>query len=275
MSVLHKQPPFQNVAAGQTANLPNLNMGDTCDMLLLVLGGTTFDAGTHLDGIRVKLGGKTIVDDLNGAQLQAINNYMGRVSGAAFLPIHFADINARTILGENIGAIDTSLGYTSFSMEVDIAAGAVAPTLECWMLKSPPKVGEDKAIFKTYLKSVETFNAANVFNLSPALGSSTGNLINRLHLFHANITRLDVKKNGLEIQGDGEKAVVEFLQNELNRTTQAGLHVYDPLFDNNQSNSVSTVKPDGTQAPMEFRATLSAADTITEVSELYASIATI
>jgi len=273
MGVLHKQPPFQNVAAGQVANLPNLNMGDTCDMLLFKLGGTF--TVSQINGIRAKLGGKTIVDDLSGSQLSLINDYMGRVTSTTFLAIHFADINARTITGENIGSIDTSLGYTSFTLEVDIDAGAIAPTLECWMLKSPPKVGVDKGVFKSYLKSVETFGAANTFNLSPAVGSAVGNLINRLHLFHANITRLDVKKNGLEILGDGEIAVVEFLQDELNRTTQAGLLVYDPLFDNNQSNSVSTVKPDGSVAPMEFRATLSAGDTITEISELYSSIATI
>ena len=272
MSVLHKQPAFNNVVAGSTASITNLHQGDTCEGLILKLGGTTFTKAL-MDAIRVKLGGKAIVDGLSGSQIDTVNQYMGRTANAAYLFIHFSDPNARTIDGEGIGGIDTSLRYGSFSIEVDINAGAVAPTLECWMLKRPAQQGKpERAVFRAYTKSTQSISAAGAYSMQPSVGSLAGNLINRIHFFHANITQLDVKKNGLDIQDQGEVGLIQFLQNELNRTTQAGHFVYDPIFDNNQSNAVSTTRPDGNPAPLEFRATLSAADTVIMVGEIYTSI---
>lgn len=271
MSIYHKQPAFNNVVAGSTASITNLHQGDVCEALLLKLGGTFTKA--QIDGIRVRLGGKAVVDDLTGSQLDTINKYMGRTDNAAYLMIHFADPNSRTIDGEAIGGIDTSLNYGSFSIEVDINSGATSPTLECWMLKRPAQAARlDRSVFKAYLKATQNLGAAGTYSLQPPLGSLVGNLINRVHHFHSNITKLNVKKSGLDIQDEGEVGVIQFLQNELNRTTQAGHFCYDPLFDNNQSNSISTTKPDGQPAPLEFRATVSAADNIIMVSELYTSI---
>lgn len=271
MSVLHKQPAFNNVVAGSTASITNLHQGDVCEGLILKLGGTFTKA--QIDGIRVKLGGKSIVDDLTGSQLDTVNKYMGRTDAAAYLAIHFADPNARTIDGEGIGGIDTSLRYGSFSIEIDINAGAIGPTLDCWMLKRPAQIGKaDRAIFKAYLKATQSISASGTYSLQPPLGSLAGNLINRLHMFHTNLTQVDVKKNGLDIWDDGEVGISQFLQNELNRTAQSGHFAYDPLFDNNQSNSVSTTRPDGMPAPLEFRAVLSGADTVVMVSEIYTSI---
>ncbi|MGH1374593.1 MAG: major capsid protein P2 [Cellvibrionaceae bacterium] len=270
-----KQPPFQNVAPGQTCTIPRLDMGDTCDALLLKLSGkingVTDFAVDHLDSIRTKLGGKAVVDGLSGGEFQIINKFMDRHTSTTFLMIQFADNVARTISGEDMGAIDTTLGYSSFSMEVDIAAGDGAPALECWMVKSAPKPdGQTKALFRAYTKSVENFNAAATFSLAPALGSMAGNILPRLHIFTPNnrIDRLDVKKNGVEIQGDGEKAVIEFL-NGTTRTAQAGHICYDPCYSNNQSDSITTIRKNGTPSNIEFRASLSAAETLTEVAELY------
>ncbi len=277
-----KQPPFQNVAPGQTCTIPRLDMGDTCDALLLKLSGNIATTGSvafttaHIDAIRVKLGGKSVVDGLSGTEFKTINAYMDRHTATTFLMLQFADNMARTVTGEDMGAIDTTLGYSSFSMEVDLAQpnGAGTPALECWMVKSAPKPdGETKALFRAYTKSVENFNAAATFSLSPALGSMAGNLLPRLHIFTPNdrIDRLDVKKNGVEIQGDGEKAVIEFLSGTT-RTAQAGHIAYDPCYSNNQSDAITTVRGNGTPANIEFRAALSAAETLTEVGELYTVI---
>jgi hypothetical protein len=273
-----KQPPFMNVVAGGTCTLPRLDMGDTCDALLFKLSGkindTTDFAVTNLAAIRVKLGGKTIVDGLTGLEIQTINKNMQRSTDAQFLMIHFADNKARTVTGEDMGAIDTTLGYSSFSVEVDIAAGNGAPQLECWMVKSAPKPeGATKALFRAYTRSVENFSAASTFSLSPALGSMSGNILVKLSIFTPNdhVSRLDVKKNGIEIQGDGEKSVIDFL-NGSTRDVQTGLVTYDPCYGNNQSDAVTTVRPDGTPANIEFRATLIDAETLTMVSELYTVI---
>lgn len=278
-----KQPPFQNVGRGLTATIPRLDMGDTCDALLLKLSGDLNDSPTafavsHLEEIYIKLGGKTVVDGLTGDQLQTINKYMLRnvqVISDQFLLIQFADNMARTISGEDMGAIDTTLGYSSFSATVKIAGTGAGgnPGLECWMLKSAPKPeGQTKALFRAYTKSIENFNAAATFSLSPALGSMAGNVLNRLHVFdESKIDQFDVKKNGVEIQGDGEKAVIEYIAGST-RKPQTGHVCYDPAYSNNQSDAITTVRKNGAPANIEFRATLSAAATLTEVAELYTVI---
>lgn len=262
-------PPFQNVGANATASLPNLPLGLIVDGLLLRIGGTTFTAATHIDEIRVRLGGKAIVE-LTGAELQDINDYMSRTANAAFLPIWFADPNARTSMGENIGALDLqSVNYQSFSVEVDIG-GATAPTLECYIIPGATKPEAYRGIFRAYLKATQAVAASGVHNLTPALGRNTR--LVRTHLFHSNITRLDVKQSGFEVQGEGDNAVAQYLQNELNRTTQSGQLVFDPTVRNNQADAMALFGPSG-PLPTEFKATLSGSDTVRMVSEVYTSIA--
>lgn len=270
MSSSRKLPPFQNVGVSQTAVLPNIPLGVIYDGIVLEMGGT-FDA-SDISEIRLRLDGKTIAE-LSGSQLDTINDYMGRTANADYLPIWFADPNARTIQGENWGAIDTTLGYTSFSMEVDIDGTPTSPTLTGWMIPGLPKAPSNRAMFKAYLRAVQSISASGVHNLQPAIGRNT--LLTRLHLFHANVTRLDVKRDGVEIQGDGENGIVQYLQNELNRTTQSGHIAFDPVVRNNQSESLVVFRGDGQPHAMEYKATLSASDTVTQVAEVYGSVASI
>ena len=267
---LVKLPPFENVAAGNTAIMPRIPQGESYEAIILKLGGTSFTKA-QIDNIRQRLGGK-LITDITGSHLDAMNQFMGQTANAAYLAIHYSDPNARTINGENIGAIDTSDPYSSFNMEVDINAGATAPTLEAWGLVSPPKGGDNKRVIKALLKNTETLGGAGTFNLNVPLGSKSGTLLKRLHLMHANITAVTVRRDGLDIQDQGENGIVQFLQNELTRVTQAGHLAYDPLFRDNQSNAVPTARGDGTPASMEFKATASGADTVTEYAELYATV---
>lgn len=266
----HKLPPFENVAANSTAILPRIPMGETYDKITLKLGGTAFTKAM-ITAIRLRLGGK-LIWDVTGTALDTINQYMGETASAAYLTLNFAERQARTIVGEEIGAIDTSLPYSGFSMEVDIGA-ATAPTLAGWADRSAPQTGKPhQALFRAITKAVETPGAAGVFNLDMPLGSDKGTLIKRIHMFHSNVTEFAVKKNGLDLQDQGEIALIQFEQNELARTTQAGHFAYDPIVRDNQSEAVSTVRGDGSRANFEFKATLSAADTITSYPELYSDI---
>lgn len=266
---LVKLPPFENVGAGQTAIMPRIPQGETYEGIVLKLGGTFTKA--QIDNIRQRLGGK-LITDITGSHLDSINKYMGQTANASYLAIHYSDPNARTINGENIGAIDTSTPYSSFAMEVDINSGATSPTLEAWGLVSEAKGGKDQKVIKTLLKNTETVGGAGTFNLNIPTGSRSGTLIKRVHMFHANITEFTVKRDGFDIQDQGENGVIQFLQNELTRTTQSGHLAYDPLVRDNQSNAIPTARPDGNPASMEFKATASASDTVTEYAELYATV---
>jgi len=269
----HKQPDFNGVANSGTAQISNLQQGDVCRALVLKLGGTTFDY-SHIENIKVKLGSKTIVD-LSGTQLKLINAYMGRTYNAAYLPIHFADPNSRTIDGENWGAIDTSIPYGSFSIQVKIT-GATAPTLECWMDKADanPDV-PDREVFRAYVSGFQSIPAAGRPTLAVPVGSIIGNLITRAHFFHAEISKLDVKRDGYNLIEEGEVALLQFEQAELNRVIQAGHLCFDPLISNDQSMSISTTMTKGgvkMPAPLEFRAVLDDADTVNMITELYTTV---
>lgn len=260
-----KAPPFQNVGAGQTANLPNLPTGLIYDGLVLKLGGTFTKA--QIDEIRIRLGGKTILE-MTGSELDTINQYMARVENASYLPIWFADPNARGVVGENQGAIDTrNVQYDAFSIEADINSGTTSPTLECWIIPGRPKLADFVGMFRAYTKAVQSISASGVHNLTPALAS--GALLNRLHVFHTNITRLDVKQAGFELQGDGENGIVQFVQNELRRETQSGHLAFDPTVRDNQADAMPLFRQDGSRVPTEFKATLSGADTVELISEMY------
>lgn len=293
--ILHKLTPFQNVAASVTAVHPNLPLGMTYLGILLQRGGTTF-TNAHLANIRISLDSKRIWD-ITGPHLLAQNNYhMSNLLDWLVSHVHvendsggptdaptayssqydlipFADFNARTVGGEMLGAIDTSVGYRSFSMEIDLGA-ATAPTLNAWAILGPPKAANDpnKLTIRTLLKRIESPAAAGEYNLEVPTGSRAGALIHRTFLHNTYVTKLQVLKDGLYLLQEGESALLSFLQAIKHRNPQSGLTVYDPSPNDNQSESVSTLRSNGQVANFEFKGTVSQADTITIYNSLYATL---
>lgn len=269
-------PPFENVGAGQIAIIPRIPMGETYHGIVLNLGGTTFTKAL-ISRILIRLGGKVIVD-VTGSQMDTLNKYQGMTASAAFLLIPFSEFTAKTVVGETMGAIDTSLPYSGFSMEVTIAAGAVAPTLTAQGLTTPGKVVQSashRPLFRALIPSTHNIGAAGTYNLPLPLGSSAGALIKRLHLFHANVTGITAKMNGLDLMDNLTTAQMQFWQNNLTRVTQPGHLCIDPIVRDNQSETIPTVNGNGREHNFEWRTTLSAGDTISAISELYAPISSI
>ena len=297
--ILHKLPPFQNVAASVTAVLPALPLGMTILGIVLKRSGTFTNA--HLKGIRAKLDGKQILD-ITGPHLLAQNMYQmlnltswltkhmhGENTGATYAQnantdaptsyasnfdlIPFADFNSRTIGGELMGAIDTSIGYGNMNLEIDIGV-ATNPGLEAWAILAPPKPQADPNRFtiRSLLKTVHAPSAAGEFELPLALGSRSGALIHRLFLHHTKVTKLQTAKDGLWLMQEGEADLLDFIQSIKHRSSQSGLIVYDPSINDNQSESISTVRRDSAPATFAFKATLSGSDTVTAYSSLYSTL---
>ena len=233
------------------------------------LGGTFTKA--HITAIRIRLGGK-LIWDVTGSHLDKMNAYMGETANASYLTLNFAEREARTVVGEALGGIDTSLGYSGFSMEVDISASATSPTLVAYAHTESPQAGQAKALFKAMLKATHTPGAAGQFSLPLPLGSQSGNLIKRVYMYHSYITQLDIKQDGIDLLDNGLVGILQFEQNELTRVTQSGQLVWDPLVRDNQSDVVPTVRPDGSQSSLEYRTTVSQADTIITYTELYTTL---
>jgi len=292
--ILYKLPPFQGVAANVTAILPNLPTGMTYVGIVLKRGGTFTNA--HLTGIRQRLDGKQMLDitgphlraQCDYGNLSALNNLSSHVhvendSGGptdaptaysgAFDFIPYGDLQARSIGGELTGAIDTSIGYKSFEMEVDIG-GATSPTLGAWALVQPPKPVDDpnKATIRALLKATHSPGAAGEFSLPIPLGSRGGALIEKVYFHHTYLTKVQVSKDGLWLLQEGEIALLDYVNGLRNRATQSGLTVFDPVFNDNKGETISTLRPGGSPGSFEFKATVSQADTVISYSSLLTTL---
>lgn len=270
----HKLPPVENVAANSTGVLPRIPMGDVYDGLLLDFSSSTAMTLANISNLRINLGGK-LIWDITGTHLDNINQYYGFDAYAAQgqLYVWFADPHARTIVGQSLGSIDTSLGYSNFSMEVDLAT-ATAPNLKVFGLKGSPQKGEGRAFFRAMVKAIHAPSAAAEFSLGVPYGSDAGALLRAVHFMDAGglITQLQVKKDGLYLLEEGKLAVIEDLQDTLGRVPVANHVAWDSILYDNQSDATPTLRPDGTRSYLEFKVTVSGADTITTYTDMYATI---
>lgn len=262
-----KLPPFQNVLATGTAVLPDIPQGNVFEKITLKLGGTALTKAM-LAAIRLTLGGKEIWS-VTGAHLDDINEYYRLTANAAYLSLWFANPRGKNLAERMIGAIDTSDRFSDFALEVDIA-GATAPTLEAYSTEVAP-IDEDKiykGLIRTLTKGTHVAGAAQEHSLAINLGTKKGALVRGVHMFHANITQLQVTKDSYYLINKGVNAQVQFDQNEFGRTTQAGLLSADFTLEDYDSLAVPTLRKDGAPAAFEFLATTSAADTIIAYSDL-------
>jgi len=273
--ILHKLPPFQNVLATGTAVMPFVHQGQTVVGIILKRSGTFTTA--MLASIRLRLDGKQFFD-ITGTHLENINSYEEYgISTATFNWIPFADLKALTQRGQSLGAIDTSIaGMKPMEMEVDIA-GATAPVLEAWVVLSPPKANDDpnKATIRALLKATHAISAAGEYEQPLPLGSRLGALINRVYAFSTVITKIQVAKDGLWLLQEGEIALNSFMQGLGNRTAVTNLTVFDPTFNDAVTDSIATLRPDGSPATFSWKFTVSGSGTIVTYSSLLTRISNV
>lgn len=274
--LIYKLPPFQNVAASQTAILPNMPIGMTYVGILFKLTGTFTKA--QMTSIRQRLDGKQFVN-ITGTHLDNQNTYMNIGASASYHWLGYGDLQALTIGGQLQGAIDTSVGYRSFEMEVDIGA-ATTPGLAAWAVVAPPKAANDpnRLTIRAMLKSVHSLSTDAEFSLPIPLGTRAGALIDRVFFHHAGgfLSKLQITKDGLWLMQEGEEALLDFMQALKNRTNVANLLVADFAPFDNKGESISTLRGNGNPAVFEFKATIAgssgAGDTITAYSNLLTTL---
>jgi hypothetical protein len=274
--ILQKLPPFENVAASSTAVLPRIPQGDTFDALLFDASGSGALTVANMDDVRVRLGGKRIWDIDYGAHYDLIAQYNGFNATAAqgMIWLFFADPQARTIVGQRLGALATQGGYSDFAVEFDIGT-ATTPSLVPYALKSAPKINA-ASMFRAILKATHTPSAAAVNTLPVPLGSNVGNLIRAVHFISASAeaVTLGVRKDGVFLLEDVPQDVLDTLTTiPANSKVAQTLHApFDALVYNDQGDAVPTLRPDKTPAHFEFRYETSTGDTIYSYSDLYTEI---
>lgn len=262
---------FQNVVASGIATLDlNSLLGFTVERIMLQLGGTFTKSMITL--IQLKANGK-IIYETTGPRLDARNQYRGIAANASFLTIDFAEIRAKTELGQNLGALDTTQGISNLKLEVTIS-GATAPTLAAFAEVNVPQIDPAQAPTRGLIAKVHsttmTIGAAGTFSipvphLAPADG---GSIFKRIAFFSSNMTALLIKKSGIVIE-DSVKALNDFNQTEYRKVPQAGLYVADFIIDDVQSQVLNTRNAQ----TMEVLGTFSAGETITIEAELLEPLA--
>jgi len=259
-----KNNPFLNVVGDGVASM-ELPIGMTYNRIYLSLGGTTFTKAM-ITRITLKINGK-IFYDISGTNLDKINDYKGMGLGDYVLCMDFIEDKAKTTGGQYVGAIGTLQGVTSFVCEVTIA-GATAPTLESWSEVSAPM---PLKLMSCLLSHVATFSAAGDFPVILPHGREAGLLIQRVHFFHSNMTKLEIKKNGVIIFESMPTAINSEIQKSYGRTAQTGLYVYDAIV----NNDIQQVLDTSNAQSLSYNITVSGSDTLTILNEAIADISKI
>lgn len=219
---------FQGVAAGQTATL-TLPAGAGAGVIyhgLRIIYGTGTAGGANQANMEAEISEVRLLIDgvvqrvFSAAQLFAIlaENGIGFQTGQ--LPIWFSEPWRRSVQGEEALAWGVA-DVATFQVEIDIAAGATAPTLDvrAYVERKSQPLGP---IVKWRRFTVAPA-ATGVFNFS-TLPRDAGNY-GRLHFFEnaaGDINSIEVIREGRQVFS-ADDADFEALMTELGLTPQAAL----------------------------------------------------
>lgn len=272
-----KLEPFENVGASKTALLKTTRLWpNTLEYIALVLGGTFVKS--DISQIKVRFGTK-VVWDITGAQLNSINLFEGRPATATVLTLPFANSRARHLEQQYIGAPDFgSIGIREVTVEVTIGAGAIGPTLEAWAEVAPPKLltPAQNQLFRALLRTSLSPSAAVVDQPQQInYGQNGGALLRRLNFFSALVTKLKIKRDGLDYYEDVTLALNNAILDELGWDPQASIFTFNAVEDDNELKSLTSVRDDGqggSLVPQQILMTTSGAGAFDVVADVFTNI---
>jgi hypothetical protein len=271
-----KLNPFPSVAANSVAAMATDQLrGRSVHGLVFVQGGTTFTKA-HMTRVRVGAGGKNFVNDITGTQLQDANDYDGYSDTASHVFHWFGDPTARTIRGQHLGDLDLSMHAGPLEIEVTIGA-ATAPTLQVYAIVGDPKLAMgigfsagEAAMVRALIRTVITESGAvSRKAVGLGLGSQSGARLRKICFFHANLTAIELKKQGVIKWEDLPDALVDAISADFGRVAQSGLYVVDRIIDGNQSEAESTVDAEGRPYNFQVLLTTSGADTVYAFADVH------
>lgn len=215
---------INGVAATQTATLDLPAAGRRYFGIYAVYKSNANQATIEADilEIRVIVNGK-VQRRFSPADLNMVNATNGLPFVAGMIPILFAEPRRRTILGEE-GLAWGTVGVSTFRIEFDIAAGAVAPTLSAVAEVDdvPAPLGP---IVKWYK---ETFNSAGAQTLNITTLPKRDSYA-RIHVRSALATAMKVQVDGLDVYDLPRATAVAMLTRRLGLAMQA--NTFSLIFD--------------------------------------------
>lgn len=233
-----RMPSPDSVASGQTAVF-RFPIGNRFHELQMLYSGLTL---AQMSEIRLYANGK-VFQTFSGTDRDKFNQFDGLSASAGILKIPFDRQRLKTLAAEEETAIDTgSLNgakllalninnperITSFYMEIDIAAGAVAPALSMNATVSE-SLGLGVGTVLHIKRDTRSIGGAGEVDISDlSYGKATSAFLNRVY-FKPSAGQLDkirVERN-TSVLYERTKALNEFLQGDGKRSPQAGYQVVD------------------------------------------------
>jgi hypothetical protein len=265
---------FPSVAASAISSLSTDELTDY-GVYALIFERNAANTNANMTNIRVRQNGKDLINGITGTRLAAMNVYDGMPDTANYTGLYFGDPTARSIRGQHLGDLDLSIYRGPIEIEVTLGA-AVGPTLQMYARAGVPKANmglgyspQEAAAFRAYIRTVITEAAAVTRKqYGVSLGSSSGALIRKLHLFHTNLTSVDFKKQSLIKWDDVSVALNAMVAAQEGRVPAAGQYVLDRIVDGNIGEAEPTVQQDGRPWNLNLALTLSAADTVTAFADV-------
>lgn len=287
MQQLLKLEPINNV--GATAHFvlsSKLVLGNVIEQIILDKTGSGALTDAMITNLQVKLNGKVIFGPISATNLRLLETYLTGVSTAGFISIFFTEPRASTKADQLLGAISTpDAGVVDFTIEGDIT-GATTPALAAWaVLRSPESLknmdGYKPAtapFIRGLIPTTLAPAAAGEFPFDLNYGSRGESLIKRAIFFSTVMTGLRVKRDNVEIYGNGPilAALASYHQSIYGESAQANMQVFDELLDGHQSDALATrqLLNNGVarEAVYQWLVTVSGAGTVTAYMDVYSTL---
>lgn len=266
---------FPSVPATGVATLVTDQLyGYSLHALQFVRGGGAFTTAM-ITGIRIRQNGKELLPPITGPRLLDLNEYDGLIDQTNMNFHFFGDPTANTPQGRHVGDLDFTAYKAPLEIEVTIA-GATTPTLEVIALAGPPKAamgfGYDAAAVARVRALVRTVldlsGAVDNKQVVISLGSGQGALIRKIGFFHAQITRVSLRKNSIDKHDRLTVAENSAIQSQFGRTAQTGLYMLDRIEEGNIGEAEPTLQQNGQPWNFQLGITTAAADVITAYADL-------
>lgn len=231
MRRIERMPTPGSIAAGQTATV-NLPLGPTYHRLNIRMMATNdvdpvadvpvADWGLYIGEIRLMVNGDTRIE-IDAADLVKMNQYYGQTLDAGVLPLFLSQPWMRTWQGEDNTAYGTAAGMASFTLEMDLKAGATIGKLEVYAVQSEPKPFGGHLRIQRFSQQMGLQGVKEVSDLP--LGAY--NML-AMHLSTAAIDKVEILANNVKVI-EMDKVIRDAHQKVIERVPQTGMTHIDFL----------------------------------------------
>lgn len=285
-NVIKLEPIANVVATGHFTLSSKLILGNVVEQIILDKTGSGSLTDAMITNLVVKLNGKVVFGPISATNLRLLETFITGVTNTGFISLFFTEPRAATKADQLLGAINTmAAGVVDLTIEGDIA-GATTPFLNAYAVTRSPESmytmdgfrPGTEAFIRGLVQTTLSPSAAGEFPFELNYGSRGESLIKRGIFFSTIMTALRVKRDAVEIFGNGTiaSALNGYLQTLYGHTNQTNMFVYDALLDGHQSDAQATrqVLPNGAarEAVYQWLLTVSGAGVVTAYTDVYTTL---